>query len=252
MTSTPFLFRFRYAIHTIIFVLGFFAPWNYWLHLDHGKTVWEYLAIVFFQHGWLRFEAATVALLLVAIAFAAVGAWLRTWGSAYMGMGVVQSSAMHSGGSGSQTASPMVADGPYRHVRNPLYLGTFLHTVGLTLIMPPSGAVFAIVAIGVVQWLLIFAEEPFLRAKLGQAYRDYAARVPRLLPAAPARVPAGSAQPQWRQAMLCELYFIAVPVGFAVFGWRYDAMLLVRCVVVAFGLQLVARAFVSKPAAAAS
>ncbi len=234
MKATRFEYRFRYALHTILYVLGFFAPWNYALHLDHGKTIWEYLAIVFFQHGWLRFEAASVTLLLLAILFGGLGAWLRTWGAAYLGEAVVQSGDLHGAG--------VVADGPYRHVRNPLYLGTFLHTLALALIMPPSGAIFTIVTIGLLQLRLISAEEPFLTAKLGQPYLEYCTHVPRLVPAAPARIPASGVPARWPQAMLGEIYMIAVPVGFAIFGWSYNSNLLLRCVIVAFGLSLLSMA----------
>ena len=236
--SAPFLFRFRFILHALVFALGFFAPWNYALQLDHGKTVWEYLAIVFFQHGWLRFEAASVVLLALAIAFGVLAAWLRTWGTAYIGAGVVNSASLHDG----QSPTGVVADGPYRYTRNPLYLGTFAHTFALALIMPPSGAIFSIVAIGLMQLQLIFAEEPFLAAKLGQPYLDYCARVPRVLPAVPARVPPGGAHPRWVQAMLGELYFLAVPLSFAIFGWSYNANLLMRCVIVSLGVYLVVRA----------
>ena len=34
MKATALEFRFRFAIHCVLFVLGFAAPWDYWLHLD--------------------------------------------------------------------------------------------------------------------------------------------------------------------------------------------------------------------------
>ena len=38
----------------------------------------------------------------------------------------------------------VVADGPYRHMRNPLYLGAWVHTLALALLMPASGALFTV------------------------------------------------------------------------------------------------------------
>ncbi len=77
----------------------------------------------------------------------------------------------------------MLADGPYRRTRNPLYLGTLLHTLGVTILMPPSGAVFAVVLLWIFQVRLALAEEPFLAARFGQPYLDYKKAVPRFLPA---------------------------------------------------------------------
>jgi hypothetical protein len=39
---------------------------------------------------------------------------------------------------------------------------------------------------------------------------------------------------------------VGVALSFAVFGWRYNAFFLTKCVLVCFGVSLVARAFVSK------
>ena len=123
----------------------------------------------------MSFSSATIAILVLGICVAFVAALLRTWGSAYLGISVVQSGGLH--------GDEVVAAGPYRWVRNPLYIGTFLHTLVLALLMPPSGAVFCIVAVGLFQLRLIGAEEAFLSARLGEPYLAYRARVPGLLPA---------------------------------------------------------------------
>jgi protein-S-isoprenylcysteine O-methyltransferase Ste14 len=237
MRATPFEYRFRFWIHMVLFVVGFVAPWNLAWRIDPSGPnahVWGVLASALAGTGALSIIAAFNVLLLLAIACAAAGAWLRTWGSAYLGDGVVQARGMH--------GSAVVADGPYRHLRNPLYLGTWLHTLALALLMPPSGAVFAVLTIGVFQLRLILAEEPFLAAKLGQPYLDYCARVPRLLPSLTPRVPPAGAQPHWGQAFLGEIYFLCAAVAFAIFGWRYNELLLVRCILISLGISLVVRA----------
>ena len=138
----------------------------------------------------------------------------------------------------------VVADGPYRYLRNPLYVGTWLHTVALALLMPASGAVFALVLIGVEQLRLIGGEESFLTRTLGEAYVAYAARVPRLWPALRARVPGSGARPMWLGAVVGEIYMWGVVVAFVAVGWRYNAQLVIQGVLVALGVSLVARAFV--------
>ncbi len=59
----------------------------------------------------------------------------------------------------------VVAAGPYRRLRNPLYLGTFIHTFALALLMPPTGAIFCIIAVFLFQLRLIAGEEYFLTSK---------------------------------------------------------------------------------------
>jgi protein-S-isoprenylcysteine O-methyltransferase Ste14 len=239
MKASGFEFRFRFLIHLVIFVVGFAAPWNYAVHWDQGSS-WLFAAVYLARTGAFTLGSATIALLVLGIVCAMSAAWLRTWGAAYIGSSVVGSSAMHGAG--------VVADGPYRYLRNPLYVGIFLHTLALALLMPATGAVFAIVLIAVFEVRLALAEEPFLRAKLGESYAAYCELVPRFIPALRARVQGTGAKAAWGQAVLGEVYFWGVAGSFAVAGWRYNAQLLMQCCLVSLGASLVARAFV-KPVA---
>ncbi len=143
MKATAFEYRFRFWIHAAIFVLGFFAPWLLIAGITDVSgftthTTWLVLASLLARTGLLNFDAATLAILAMGILFTGLGAWLRTWGAAYVGASIVQSATMHGGA--------LLADGPYRRTRNPLYLGTLLHAIGISVVMPPSGAIFTIVA----------------------------------------------------------------------------------------------------------
>lgn len=190
----------------------------------------------------MSFSASTNAVLLLGILFALAGAALRTWAAAYMGSGVVHDSSMHS--------DRVVAAGPYCYMRNPLYLGTFLHTFALALLMMPSGALFTIIIIGLLQLRLMLSEEAFLTAKLGEPYRAYCSAVPRIVPSLRARVPQSAAQPAWGVALVGEIYMWGVVASFIAFGWKYNAFLIIQGVVVSLGVSLVARAFIPKPNAA--
>ncbi|NYF78645.1 methyltransferase family protein [Granulicella arctica] len=234
MKATGFEFRFRFAIHCLIYFVGFAV-----YAIDpHAGSSWLLGAVYLLRTGVFTLSSATIALLSVGIAGALAGAWLRTWGAAYLSSSVVKDSAMHGAG--------VVADGPYRYLRNPLYLGTWLHTWALALLMPVWGAVFTLVAIGIFQVRLILAEEPFLRAKLGEPYGAYCALVPRVLPSVKARVAGAGARARWGQAFLGEIYFWGVAGSFAAVGWLYNTSLLERCVLVSLGVSLVARAFIPK------
>jgi len=236
LKATKFEYRFRYLIHVILYCCGFMLPWEKIWPEPHGLRTWLALAELPSRYGWLSLYAATLTVTALGVVFAFAGAGLRTWGTAYMGAGVVNSGAMHGG--------DVVADGPYRHVRNPLYLGTWLHTFMLVLLMEPAGAIFTIVTIGWFQLRLIGSEEYFLTGKLGEAYVSYCARVPRLLPSLTARVPASGSKPRWGLAVLAELYFIGAAVSFAVVAWRFNLELLSQCILGALGVGIVAKAFI--------
>src|SRR5579875_2001592 len=237
MMASRLEYRFRYLLHVLIYVLGFWPFWEPWLGLT-TKSTWLNLSAAMARAGWLSFEAATSVLLVVAIVFAALGAGMRVWGAAYIGSGVVASPAMQ--------GQVLLADGPYRRSRNPLYLGTLLHTIGVSLLMAPAGAVFAIAAIWILQVRLAMAEEPFLASRFGEAYRAYEARVPRFLPSPKPQVPAGGQRPHWLQAALGESYLIGVVITLAGFGWDFNALPLMKGILISLGVSLVLRAMLPR------
>lgn len=238
LKASAFEFRFRFLLHAILYALGFTTPWNHWLHLDTIRT-WQYLAAIPSRAGWLSFVAATNAVLILGILCALAAALLRTWGSAYLGASIVKDASMH--------ADRVVAAGPYRYLRNPLYLGTFIHTLAFALLMPPSGAIFAILTIGLLQLRLIAGEEAYLTEQQGAPYLAYCAKVPSLFPALTPRVPASPAQPNWPHAFLGEIYMWGVAISFLTLGWRYNAFLIIQGIVISLGISLVARAFIPGP-----
>jgi protein-S-isoprenylcysteine O-methyltransferase Ste14 len=247
MKATAFEFRFRFLIHAIIYVLGFSAPWDRWLHLDSSGPnahVWGTLSahLAMALPGTLSIGAAFNLVLALGGVCALASAALRTWAAAYMGAATVHSSLMH--------GERVVAGGPYRYFRNPLYMGIFLHSFALALFMPPSGAVFCIIAIALFELRLIFGEEAFLGARLGEPYLAYCARVPRLLPALRARVAASTARPAWGMAFVSEIYMWGVVVVFAVEGYHYNAQPIIQGILISLGLSMVVRALLPKGTAA--
>ena len=245
MSATPFEYRFRFWIHALIYILGFTAPWLF-LHSLAGvpgfttSSTWLVISTALTKQGWLAFDAATVALLVIALLLTGLGAWLRVWGSAYVGSSIVQSPGMH--------GEVMLADGPYRRTRNPLYLGTLLHTLGVTILMPPSGAVFSVVLLWIFQIRLALAEEPFLATRFAAAYVSYKNAVPRFLPSPKAQIASAGVRPHWVQALLGEIYFVAVFLVLAIFGWSFNAQPLRQGLIVSVGLALVVRAFLPRAA----
>ncbi len=144
-----------------------------------------------------------------------LGAWLRTWGTAYLHKEVVRDKVVR--------ADRLVADGPYRFVRNPLYLGNILLAIGFAPMAPPLGAVVLVGGMVFLVLRLIGREEAALLEKQGEAYREYFARVPRLWPALRPRVPPGLAEPHWGQAWAAEIWMWILAVAAAVFAITLEA-----------------------------
>lgn len=81
-----------------------------------------------------------------------------------------------------QPATPLMITGIHRHVRHPLYAGTFLALWSAWLIIPLwslfiSNAVITAYTLIAIRW-----EEQKLVQQFGEAYSRYQARVPKLFP----------------------------------------------------------------------
>jgi protein-S-isoprenylcysteine O-methyltransferase Ste14 len=235
MKATALEFRFRLIFMTLVIVLGFWAPWIEYLHWSTRTTAWLWLG---FEIGGLGIssaagiQAATALTILVAAAAAAV----RVWGTAYLGTGTVNNTEMKAGA--------VMADGPYRYVRNPLYLGSWLMVAAISVLMPPIGALVTMVLLTVFLLRLILGEEAFLAAQLDEPYTAYCKAVPRLIPSLRPRVAASGQKPYWGRALLGELMPLGVLASFAALSWQYNAELLTRAVLISFGLSLVVRAVI--------
>jgi len=242
MKATAFEFRFRLQLIFCIIALGFWAPWIEPLHLGSRSSTWLWLG---FQLGGLGIFSSTAIELITGIAIlsAALGAALRVWGTAYLGTQVVYDRQMQAGAE--TKPGQILADGPYRFVRNPLYLGTVLTIVAVAVLMPPSGAVFTLTLLIVFSLRLILGEEAFLTAKLGGQYTMYRQSVPRLIPSFRTSVKAGGQRPHLGAAILGEIFPLGILVSFATLSWQYNSQLLMQAVLVSFGLSLVVRALVA-------
>ena len=125
-------------------------------------------------------------------------AWLRTWATAYLRTEVVHDSTQHS--------ETLVADGPYRYVRNPLYLANLPLVAGVGLMASRLGWVFMVLAMWLFVYRLILREEDGLLRDQGDSYRAYLHAVPRLWPALTPRVASGRGRARWAQAIGGEMF----------------------------------------------
>ncbi len=84
---------------------------------------------------------------------------------------------------GTIEAPDLVTSGPYAFVRNPIYLGTVLLSLGLIgLVGDPAMLLLATPAFAVLYLALVRAEEEFLRRRFGAEYQHYCRHVPRIIP----------------------------------------------------------------------
>ncbi|HEY2431512.1 MAG TPA: isoprenylcysteine carboxylmethyltransferase family protein [Vicinamibacterales bacterium] len=77
----------------------------------------------------------------------------------------------------------LVVGGPYRYVRNPMISGVLfvLAAEAMLLLSRPHG-LWALTFLGINAVSTPLLEEPMLRARFGEAYREYCRHVPRIVP----------------------------------------------------------------------
>jgi protein-S-isoprenylcysteine O-methyltransferase Ste14 len=121
----------------------------------------------------------------IGVAFVVLGEIVRFWAAGYISKDAV-----------------IATGGPYAFVRNPLYFGSLLLSIGYGLV---SGFGWIGVLVLVALYLLfhlsaIIYEEGFLKAKFGPPYLEYLGRVPRLIPSPWPRT-TGTGAFSWAQAL---------------------------------------------------
>ena len=136
MRATAIEFRLRMAINVVIIILGFWSPWIEAWHIGKRISLIEWLALQLSRFGIASFSLVTSSLLALALLFALVSVILRISGTAWLGPNTVNSINL--------VAGRVMADGPYRFLRNPLYIGLWCMVVAMAFLMPATGALFAI------------------------------------------------------------------------------------------------------------
>jgi protein-S-isoprenylcysteine O-methyltransferase Ste14 len=193
MRATAFEFHHRFWFIVLIFALAFLC-----YSFDPVNAAWGVVEALHRVTGLpeAREKLATQMLFALAGAMILVTALLRTWGAAYLRTEVVHDTQLHT--------DRLVADGPFRHTRNPLYLGNYFSAGGMGLMASRLGWFVLFVGMAFFTYRLIFREEAELAASQGESYRAYVAAVPRLWPSWRPRVPSGGMKPRWFQAVVGE------------------------------------------------
>jgi protein-S-isoprenylcysteine O-methyltransferase Ste14 len=208
MHGTTWEFRNRAAIFGLIFgvAFGFYT-------FDHQNAV---AALANALAARFATDADRLARLLFGLAAAllAAGALIRTWASAYLHAGIVYAPE-------AKTAF-LVADGPYRYVRNPLYFANLTLALGMGAMMSRAAFFVVVLAMGVFTYRLILYEEPLLRASRGASHESFCRAVPRLWPALRPRIPAAGSKANWRQGFRAEAWYWGFAAAVAAFAITFN------------------------------
>jgi protein-S-isoprenylcysteine O-methyltransferase Ste14 len=207
MRATRFEFEQRFWIIGAIFGVGFWLyavdPTNAAVGILHAiaPSIDPDSAA---GNGRVRLIFGAGALLVFAAAF------LRTWSTAYLRTEVVHDAAQH--------AEALVADGPFRYMRNPLYFSNLALVAGVGLMASRLGWAVMVAAIWLFGYRLILREEDGLRQTQGESYRAYLRAVPRFWPALTPRVASGNGEARWPQAIGGEMFTWLIGAGVLCFA----------------------------------
>ncbi len=186
-------------------------------------------AFVFKNRGLLLgLPAAVLALfgrpsarsIALGLPLAVAGELVRCWAVGYSGT-TTRNDAV--------TAPKLVTEGPYGHVRNPLYIGNFVTAAGFALAFTGRNSCAtrcalvggSLAAMAAVYAIIVPHEEAFLRSKFGDAFEHYCEGVPRLIPQIePLRPTTNSERAAWDPEALIR----AESKTFALFGAMLAAL----------------------------
>jgi protein-S-isoprenylcysteine O-methyltransferase Ste14 len=123
------------------------------------------------------FARPTIGSLAAGFAVLLLGEFIRFWGVSIAGS--------ETRTTGKVGGTFLITNGPFAHVRNPLYLGNMLMYTGIGIM---SVALFPWLLIGAVVWfyiqyyLIVTNEEEYLREQFGGDYAEYCRNVRRFIP----------------------------------------------------------------------
>ena len=145
------------------------AGWQFWL-------VWVLIGLLII--GTLYIGIVDYGSLgLAALHWRVAGGVLLVLGNGLAWWGVVVLGARPTTG----LAGELVTGGPYRFTRNPQYIGDILILAGFVLAANSWLALWPALLAMISAFIAPFSEEPWLEARLGDAYSDYKRRVRRFI-----------------------------------------------------------------------
>ena len=195
MRATQWEFRNRTWLLLAIFCIGLAF---YWLDPHNsGELIgaWLRRRVAFLHLN--RQQTVVRGIFLLAAVVVGIGAMIRTWTGAYIRANVLQDSKIRT--------EKLVADGPFRYTRNPLYLGILIGVFGAGVMCSPVGWAVQVGLAIVLLYRLIGREEGELLGTHSDSFLAYCLAVPRLFPAMKPCVASSGARPHWREGFAVQL-----------------------------------------------
>ncbi len=125
-------------------------------------------AVVFVRPSWALNSYLAFSLELLGYLFLLSGLTIRIWCTLYIG---------------GRKTQKLITAGPYSICRNPLYIGTFLLSIGIGLCFENLLVLLLVPAIIIpVHFITVLMEEKHLKEKFGSEYLEYQKKVPRFWP----------------------------------------------------------------------
>jgi len=237
--GTEFEFKFRVWFFALLFCISF-------LCYSFDKNNAAQTAANWLTNEFPRYDDLTWARIIFSVAAALIfiGALIRAWGTSYLRSSVMTDSKLHT--------DRLLADGPFRHVRNPLYFGNILLAFGMGTTMSREGFFVLVIGMYIIVYRLILREESELSESQGESYRAYCAAVPRLLPSIFPRVAAAGNVPHWLDGFLGELMFWLLGISVVVLAVTLNGLAFECVLGVAFVAPWLLAIFRGKPASSAA
>jgi protein-S-isoprenylcysteine O-methyltransferase Ste14 len=205
--ASPWWYRQRGSVFGAIYGLGFFLGYLI------GGSAAEPVSVAW--AGLVPGRHGTAIILWCGVASGLIAWFWRAWGTAYLRSDVVFAADVQ--------RDKLIVAGPFRYVRNPLYLGNMFLAFSAAIFAPPLG--FAIIILGnaVLGVSLANHESRLMALRYGPAYEAFRSAVPPFVPRlTPAAVPGSvSVAPSWRAALLGEAFCLTIAIAIvpvALFG----------------------------------
>jgi protein-S-isoprenylcysteine O-methyltransferase Ste14 len=217
-------FRHRFWFIAAIFSLGFMCYW-----VDPENISLALSKIIVNPANRKSLDMCARGFLIFGALLALAAALIRTWAGSYLHSSVVHDMNLH--------LDRLVADGPYRYLRNPLYLGTILLAAGMGFLASRIGFIILAGGMTFFTYRLIFREEASLLASQKEDYRRYFQNVPRLIPLLKPIVLSAGSQPNWIDGFMGEIFIWACAIGMTLFAATEN----IYCVWIAMGISFAIR-----------
>ncbi len=204
MNPSPLWYRMRGTMILLIVFLSFQLAYGLstYFHQPTQPTAWQLAA-----HSYARFRA----ILAIGAFFAIVAFLMRIWGAAYLRAAIVWAR--------DASATQLIVAGPFRYVRNPLYLGNLLALPWIALFIPPVG--ISILAVGTILFLAALSryEGEILHRRFATEYERYAQQVPALVPRLfPIAEDPLAPKADWREGLRSELFMLSFAIVAVLFA----------------------------------